>query len=178
MRITPEDLATLNGYCACALFNARLLGRMLRRAQDVRLRLEMARCANDALRHAQMWAETIRALGEKPQALSAGCQSRYEAYAGRPDTLVHALVLTHTFERHFARQLVRHFHRSDVDPLVRSTLRRMVEEEIRPGWTAPWLAGAAGFDADAVRALQERYAAADAAIGDLWGPESEQQQAA
>jgi hypothetical protein len=178
MRITAQELATLNGYCASALFNARLLGRMVRRTQDIRLRLELARRANDALRHAQIWAETIRALGERPQALASGFQERYEAFAGRPDTLVRTLVLTQTFERRLARQLLRHFHRDEIDPIVRSTLRRMLEEEIQPGWMNGWLSADGGLDEDAIRVAQARYASADAAVGDPFAQPIEQQQAA
>jgi|GEM_PF-5263682 len=178
MRITAQELATLNGYCASALFNARLLGRMVRRTQDIRLRLELARRANDALRHAQIWAETIRALGERPRALASGFQERYEPFAGRPDTLVRTLVLTQTFERRLARQLVRHFHREGTDAIVRSTLRRMLEEELQPGWMNGWLNGDAGLDEDAISSAQARYSAADAAVGDPFVESMDQQRAA
>jgi len=179
MTITPQELATLNGYCASALFTARLLGRMGRRAQDLRLRLELARRANDALRHAGIWAETIRALGETPEASSEGVQARYEAHAGRPDTLLQALVMTQAFERRLARQLVSHVHEPGIHPIVRATLRRMIEEEVRPGWTARWLADNAGLGSEAIGEMQQRYAAADRQLSDLFDAwESARQQAA
>jgi bacterioferritin (cytochrome b1) len=178
MKITPQELAILNGYCACALYTARLLGQMLRRAQDLRLRLEMAKQANDALRHAEIWAETIRALGGRPQATSAGFQTRYETHAGRPDNLLQTLVLTQHFERRLARQLVRHFHRSGLQPILRATLRRMVEEELRPEWTTRWLSDASNAEPRSVQQLQAQYAEADAAIGDLFALPEEQQRAA
>lgn len=173
MRITPQELATLNSYCAAALYSARLLGQMLRRAQDLRLRMEMARRANDALRHAEIWAETIRELGGKPRAASPGCQARFEAYTGRPDNLLQALVMTQHFERLLARQLVRHFHRPGADPVLRATLQRMIEEEVRPGWTSRWLSDPTHLDQEAVRQMQARYAEAAASIGDLFAADEE-----
>jgi hypothetical protein len=178
MTTTPQELSLLNAYCTSALYSARLLGQMSRRAQDPRLRLEMAKHANDALRHAEIWAETVRALGCRPQAKSGGCQTRYQAHAGRPDTLLHALVLTQTFERRLARQLIRHFHSSDVHPVVRSSLRRMIEEELRPDWTAAWLAEQFGNDPRRLLELQAQYADANALLPDLFAETQLQQTAA
>jgi hypothetical protein len=178
MTTTPQELSLLNAYCTSALYSARLLGQMSRRAQDPRLRMEMAKRASDALRHAEIWAETVRALGARPQATSGGFQTRYQDFAGRPDTLLHALVLTQAFDRRLARQLIRHFHHSDVHPVVRASLRRMIEEELGPDWTAAWLAEQSAGDPQRLLDLQAQYAAADARLPDLFAEPGLQQNAA
>jgi hypothetical protein len=166
MKIMPHELATLNLYCTSALFSAWRLGQMARRAHDPRLRLDLARRAADALRHAEIWAETIRAVGGRPSATAAAYQTLYSERLGKPDTLLHVLALSEVFERRLARQLLRHFHRSDIDPTVRATLRRMIEEELQPQWATRWLESQAETDTLRVRAIQRQYAEADAVIPD------------
>jgi hypothetical protein len=166
MNDTTFHLASLNLYCTSALHTARLLGQMARRAVDPRLRLELARRAADAHRHAQLWAETIRAIGARPQTSAPALQRLFEERVGRADTVLHVLALTHTCERRLARQWIRHFHRPDTDPTVRATLRRMLEEELRPGWVLPWLEQLGEADRARCEEVRRRYAEADAEIAD------------
>lgn len=163
---TAHEMAALNLYCTSALHSARLLGQMVRRAVDPRLRLELSRRAADAHLHAQLWAETIRALGARPQTSSPAFHTLYQERAGRADTLVHVLALTHTYERRLARQLVRHFHRPDVHPTVRASIRRMLEEELRPGWAAEWLEQLSDIDRARCEEVRRRYAEVDADLPD------------
>lgn len=166
METTAHELATLSVYAVSAQHSARLLGSIGRRASDPRLRLEIARRANDALRHAGLWTDTIRALGGKPQTDATTLQAQYEAECGPVGSVLEVLVLTQVAERRLARQMLRHFHRADVHPIVRAMLRRMIEEELNPGWCTAWLEQAAGTEAELVRALGHRYAEADRAIAD------------
>jgi hypothetical protein len=160
------ELAILNRYCVSTQFTARLLTTFAGSSGDLALRLELARRANDALRQTELWAETIRALGGRPRSDTEPIQARHCEHAGMPHTRAEALALVQVTERRLARQLARHFHRDDVHPIVRATLRRMIEEELQPGWTTPWLARLSEADADAVEEARCRYAAADRAIGD------------
>jgi hypothetical protein len=166
MDSTAYEVAALNLYCTSALQSARLLGQMARRAFDPRLRLELSRRAADAQQHAQLWAETIRTIGARPQTATPAYHARYQEQVGRADTLLHVLALTHTYERRLARQLIRHSHRPGVDPTVRASIRRMLEEELRPGWAVEWLDQLASADRARCEEVRRRYAEADAAMPD------------
>jgi hypothetical protein len=166
MDSTAYEVAALNLYCTSALQSARLLGQMARRAFDPRLRLELSRRAADAHLHAQLWAETIRAVGARPQTSALAYHALYQEQTGRADTLLQVLALTEVYERRLARQLIRHFHRADVSPTARASIRRMLEEELRPGWVAPWLEQLTEADRARADEVRRRYAEADAAIGD------------
>ncbi len=61
--------------------------------------------------HAQLWTETIVAVGGRPRPTSDTYQARYAAAIGAPTSLLEVLALTQVFERGVYRHFVRHLRR-------------------------------------------------------------------
>lgn len=165
MEITRQELETLNFYRASELHGGLILGALVRRARDPQLILDLTRHAAEEVAHAQLWTETILALGGRPWPTRDTYQARYAATVGTPLTILDVLALTQVFERRVYRHFTAHLKRSGTHPAVRATLRRMLDEERgHLTWVKRWLDGQADTRAEAVREVMRRYAAADALV--------------
>ena len=163
MEITPRELGFLNFYRASELHGGLILGQVARRARDSALVLELTRHSAEEVAHAQLWTETILAVGGRVRPVRDTYQSRYARLVGSPTGLVDVLVLTQLFERRVYRHFAEHLRRPGTHPRVRATLARMLEEEkghLR--WVRRWL------DAQdrrlGVDERMRRYADADAHV--------------
>ncbi|HEV8265921.1 MAG TPA: ferritin-like domain-containing protein [Gemmatimonadales bacterium] len=162
MDITRQELDTLNFYRASELHGGLILGALVRRARDPQLILDLTRHAGEEVMHAQLWTETILALGGRPWPIRDTYQARYAAAVGTPLTLLEVLALTQVFERRVYRHFTEHLKRPATHPTVAATLRRMLEEEKgHLTWVKRWLDAQAP---DVVRETMRRYAAADALV--------------
>ncbi|MGH7673302.1 MAG: ferritin-like domain-containing protein [Gemmatimonadales bacterium] len=165
MEITRQELEALNFYRASELHGGLILGALVRRARDAQLMLDLTRHAAEEVGHAQLWTETILAVGGRPWPTRDTYQARYAAVVGTPLTLLDVLALTQVFERRVYRHFTAHLRRASTHPAVAVTLRRMLEEEKgHLTWVKRWLDGQAGTRPDAVRGAMRRYAAADALV--------------
>ena len=165
MEITRQELDTLNFYRASELHGGLILGALVRRARDPQLILDLTRHAAEEVMHAQLWTETILALGGRPWPIRDTYQARYAAAVGTPLTLLEVLALTQVFERRVYRHFTEHLKRPETHPAVATTLRRMLEEEKgHLTWVKLWLDAQAEGRPDVVRDTMRRYAAADALV--------------
>lgn len=165
MEITRHELSILNFYRASELHGGLVLGRLVGRARDPQLMRELTRHSAEEVAHAQLWTETILALGGRPSPTRDSYQARYAARLGRPISLLHVLALTQVFERRVYRHFLDHLRRPATHPRVRSTLRRMIEEERHHlCWVKRWLDEQAERRGEEVEGLLAAYTAADEAV--------------
>jgi hypothetical protein len=165
MDITPRELDFLNFYRASELHGGLILGQIARRARGSELVLDLTRHSAEEVVHAQLWTETIIAVGGQVRPVRETYQARYARFVGTPMALVDILALTQVFERRVYRHFTEHLHRPTTHPRVRATLARMLEEEkghLR--WVKRWLDEQARVRGSAVTDALARYTAADALV--------------
>jgi len=115
--------------------------------------------------HAQLWTETIIAVGGQVRPVRETYQARYARHVGTPMSLVEVLALTQVFERRVYRHFTEHLRRPGTHPYVCATLERMLEEEkghLR--WVKRWLDEQAAERGPMVAETLARYTAADALV--------------
>jgi hypothetical protein len=167
MQITEHELAALNFYRACELHGGLILGQMVYRARDPWLATELIRHSAEEIVHAQLWTETILAVGGTLKPVRTTYQRRYAAAIGRPSSLLHVLIATQVFERRVYRHFLDHLAKPGTHPRVRETLRRMIEEEKHHlSWVREWLDRQETARGGEVAALIRRYGEVDAGIYD------------
>src|SRR5215475_13717577 len=167
MEITDRELTLLNFYRASELHGGLILGRLAEHVRDAELILRLTEHSAEEVMHAQLWTETIIAVGGRPRPTSDTYQSRYAAAIGTPTSLVEVLALTQVFERGVYRHFVRHLRRPGTHPFVQATLRRMLDDERgHLSWVQEWLARQTGARRAAIPSLMRRYTAVDARIHD------------
>jgi hypothetical protein len=140
MQITESELRRLNFYRASELHGGLLLGRLAQRVRDPELMLSLTRHGAEEIGHAQVWTETILAVGGRPKPTRDTYQARYARALGPLVGVFDVLALTQVFERRVARHFVEHARRPDTHPAVRQTLLRLVDEEkSHLSWVRRWL---------------------------------------
>jgi bacterioferritin (cytochrome b1) len=165
MDITPRELDFLNFYRASELHGGLILGQVARRARGSELVLDLTRHSAEEVMHAQLWTETILAVGGRVRPVRETYQARYARFVGTPVALVEVLTLTQVFERRVYRHFTEHLHRPATHPRVRATLVRMLEEEkghLR--WVKRWLDEQERARGSVVADALSRYTAADALV--------------
>lgn len=162
--VSEQELAVLNFYRASELHGGLLLGELGGRCRDAELMLELTRHGAEEVVHAQLWTETILRLGGTPSPTRDSYQRRLCAAAGVPSSLLQVLALTQVFERRVFRHFTEHLRRPGTHPIVRATLRRMLDEEVSHlSWVKRWLHARAAAGCE-VRGTMRRYAEADAVV--------------
>jgi demethoxyubiquinone hydroxylase (CLK1/Coq7/Cat5 family) len=165
MEISDRELTLLNFYRASELQGGLILGRLVEHVRDPELILRLTEHSAEEVMHAQLWTETIVAVGGRPRPTSDTYQARYAAAIGTPTSLLDVLVLTQVFERGVYRHFVRHLRRPGTHHCVQATLRRMLDDERgHLSWVQEWLGRQTGARRTAIPALMRRYTAVDAAI--------------
>ena len=165
MDITPRELDFLNFYRASELHGGLILGQVARRARGSELVLDLTRHSAEEVVHAQLWTETIMAVGGQVRPVRETYQARYARFVGTPTALIDVLALTQVFERRVYRHFTEHLHRPTTHPRVCATLERMLEEEkghLR--WVKRWLDEQARARGGVVAEAMARYTAADALV--------------
>ena len=66
MTTSNSEIALLNFYRASELHGGLILGQMVRRTRDPELILNLTRHSAEEVMHAQLWTETIVAVGGRP----------------------------------------------------------------------------------------------------------------
>ena len=165
MDISPRELALLNFYRASELQGGLVLGRLVEHVRDPELILRLTAHSAEEVLHAQLWTETIVAVGGRPSPTADTYQARYAAAIGVPTSMVEVLTLTQVFERSVYRHFVSHLRRPGTHPSVKATLRRMLDDERgHLSWVKEWLEGQTGARRAAVPALMQRYSEIDTSI--------------
>ena len=165
MEITSRELGFLNFYRASELHGGLILGQLSRRARGSELVLDLTRHSAEEVMHAQLWTETIIAVGGQVRPVRETYQTRYARFVGTPISLVEVLALTQVFERRVYRHFTEHLHRPATHPRVRATLERMLEEEkSHLRWVKRWLDDQARVRGAVVTETMARYTAADVLV--------------
>ena len=162
------EVKRLNFYRASELHGGLILAQVARRTRGGDLTVDLLRHAAEEVDHARLWTEAIVAVGGRVQPVRDTYQTRYARFIGRPVGVLHVLALTQIFERRVYRHFTEHLRRPGTHPLVRATLRRMLEEEKgHLTWVKRWLDAqrATGRGAE-VDAVMRRYAEVDARVYD------------
>ena len=129
MTITNSEISLLNFYRASELHGGLILGQMVRRTRDPDLILNLTKHSAEEVMHAQLWTETIIAVGGKPAPVRDTYQTRYVEAVGTPLTMLEVLALTQVFERRVYRHFMLHLRVPGLHPIVAQTLQLMIEEE-------------------------------------------------
>ena len=172
MTITNSAISLLNFYRASELHGGLILGQMVRRTRDPELILNLTKHSAEEVMHAQLWTETIIAVGGKPAPVRDTYQTRYVEAVGTPLTMLEVLALTQVFERRVYRHFMLHLRVPGLHPGVAQTLQRMIEEERgHLSWVKHWLDDQAREKGQLVRDVIRRYALADQQIYDTLSSE-------
>jgi bacterioferritin (cytochrome b1) len=165
MTAPTSDIALLNFYRASELHGGLILGQMVRRTRDSELILNLTRHSAEEVMHAQLWTETILAIGGRPAPVRETYQTRYAEEVGTPLTMLEILALTQVFERRVYRHFMSHLRQPDLHPVVAATLRRMLDEERgHLTWVKHWLDKQSATRPTEVAEVMRRYADADERI--------------
>jgi len=165
MTPSKNEIDLLNFYRASELHGGLILGQMVRRTRDPELILNLTRHSAEEVMHAQLWTETIVAVGGKPAPVRDTYQSRYAEEVGTPISMLEILALTQVFERRVYRHFTLHLRRPDVHPTVAATLRRMLDEERgHLTWVKHWLDRQAVTRPTEVREVMRRYSEVDEGV--------------
>lgn len=165
MEISDRELTVLNFYRASELQGGLILGRLVEHVRDAELIVRLTEHSAEEVMHAQLWTETIVAVGGRPRPTSDTYQARYATAIGTPTSLLEVLALTQVFERGVYRHFVAHLRRPGTHHCVQATLRRMLDDERgHLSWVQEWLARQTGSRRAAIPTLLRRYGAVDAAI--------------
>ena len=162
MMPSRNEIDLLNFYRASELHGGLILGQMVRRTRDPELILRLTQHSAEEVMHAQLWTETIVAIGGKPAPVRDTYQTRYAEEVGTPISMLEILALTQVFERRVYRHFTLHLRRPDVHPTVAATLRRMLDEERgHLTWVKHWLDKQAATRPSEVREVMRRYSEVD-----------------
>ena len=165
LEITERELTLLNFYRASELEGGLVLGRLVQHVRDAELILRLTAHSAEEVLHAQLWTETIVAVGGRPRPTTDTYQSRYAARIGAPTSLLEVLALTQVFERGVYRHFLTHLRHPGTHRYVQATLRRMLADERgHLSWVKEWLDRQTGARRAAVPLLMRRYSAVDAEI--------------
>ena len=167
MEITARELTLLNFYRVSELHGGLVLGQLVRRVRDAELIVELTRHSAEEVVHAQLWTETIVAVGGTPRPVRDTYQTYYAKAIGAPASVLQVLALTQIFERRVYRHFLDHARIAGTHPAVRATLERMCEEEKHHlSWVKRWLDRESERNPERVARVMEQYAAVDQAIYD------------
>ena len=162
--MTPSnhEIALLNCYRASELHGGLILGQMVRRTRDPELILNLTTHSAEEVMHAQLWTETIIAIGGRPAPVRETYQTRYAEEIGTPISMLEILALTQVFERRVYRHFTIHLRQPGVHPVVGATLRRMLDEERgHLTWVKHWLDAQSAKRPAEVREVMRRYTEVD-----------------
>jgi tRNA isopentenyl-2-thiomethyl-A-37 hydroxylase MiaE len=165
VEITERELDTLNFYRASELHGGLILGHLVSRARDQQLIHNLTRHSAESLLHAQIWSETILAVGGRLRPVQRTYQRRFSELAGHPASLLHFLAATQVFERRVYRHFLEHLRRPGTHRRVQTALYRMIEEERHHlTWVKEWLDRRARERNVNIEPIVERYTAADSVL--------------
>lgn len=165
MQITSLELKRLNFYRASELHGGLVLGQLVRRVRDPELILNLTRHSAEEVGHAQLWTETILAVGGEPAPVRTTYQARLAAVVGAPSSVFQVLALTQVFERRVYRHFLQHAAMPGTHPVVRRSFEQMIaDEKGHLSWVADWLQNEGERRKINVREILERFAIADARV--------------
>jgi bacterioferritin (cytochrome b1) len=154
----------LSYYREAELRGANLLQRLLRKADDPLLQINLTRHLADEAHHAWLWTELIEQLGGEPAVIHLGYQRRLRSQVGIPSTVIDLLALTHVVEERVQQRYREHAERPGEDSRTVAVLRTIIaDEEWHLAWVKDWLAAhEQEHEGEPLSALLDRYRALEA----------------
>ncbi|MFZ0564520.1 MAG: ferritin-like domain-containing protein [Terriglobales bacterium] len=145
-------------YRNSELHGALLMGRLARSVTSPEVLVGATRhCATEA-HHAALLTEVIAKLGGAIDPLTETIQMHYSQDGGIPKDVIELLVLSEILEERVLTSYREHLRRSDVEPSVRKTLQRIIQDEEahsgENGWAEQLIAG---MPAEQVAATQQKW---------------------
>jgi nucleoside-diphosphate-sugar epimerase len=178
--IDPNLHWLLSYYRSSEIAGSLFFGKLVRTLRPGRVQIDMTKHFADEAQHAWLWTSCIHELGAQPLKLTDAYQDRYVGVAGVPANLMEVLSVTQVFERRVIGEYSRQLRVPNLEPAVAHTLERIMQDE---KWHLEWVRDAlktmeAEYGAEAVRAAEQRFSAADVEVYRETSREHEQRLAA
>lgn len=145
--IDEDDLWILSFYRTSEISGALFFGRLAKTLKPGPIQRDMTKHFSDESLHAWYWTECIEKLGSHPLKLDQSYQDQYIAAAGLPANIMEVLAITQVFEKRVIGQYSLHSAVPRLDPEIKATLRRIMEDE---KWHIEWIR-------DALKAMEPEY---------------------
>jgi bacterioferritin (cytochrome b1) len=164
--LDENTLWLLSYYRTSEISGSLFFGRLARTVRDGRMQHDLSKHYADEAQHAWYWTNCITKLDARPLPLDTAYQDRYLDAAGMPANLMEILALTQVFERRVIRQYALHSRAPELQPAIRETLDRIMQDE---KWHIQWVRDALSrmaqeYGPEAVDGALKRYLEADADV--------------
>jgi bacterioferritin (cytochrome b1) len=174
--LTENELWILSFYRASEISGALFFGRLARSMRPGPIQHDLTKHFADESAHAWYWTDCIDRLGGQPLKLRESYQDAYLEAAGMPVNMMEVLAITQVFEQRVINQYSIHSQLSDLDPVVKETLERIMLDE---KWHIQWIRDAlldmeAKFGHETVEATVKRFRNADKEVYTLTMKEHEE----
>lgn len=166
MNLSENERWLLSFYRTSEISGSLFFGRLARTLPPGPVQMDMTRHFADEAQHARYWTDCLDRLGATPLRLPNSYQDQYINAAGMPVNLMEVLALTQVFERRVIRQYVKHLTAQGLNPVIKETLTRIIDEE---KWHIEWISGALvelepKFGRARIEQTLARFTAADLAV--------------
>jgi len=166
MNLSENERWLLSFYRMSEISGSLFFGRLARTLPTGPVQMDMTRHFADEAQHARYWTDCLETLGSSPLRLPNSYQDQYINAAGMPVNLMEVLALTQVFERRVVRQYVKHMQAPDLNPVIKETLVKIIEEE---KWHLEWIGQALvelepKFGQARIQQALDRFTAADVAV--------------
>lgn len=163
---TQNQQWILSFYRTSEISGALFFGRLSQTMRPGPIQHDMTKHFADEATHAWYWTDCLARLGLEPLKLGSAYQDQYIAAAGMPVNLMEVLALTQVFEKRVIRQYAIHSQLPGLDPTIRETLTRIMDDE---KWHIEWIhealkAMAPEYGQDVIDATLKRFGEADVQV--------------
>lgn len=161
--LTENELWLLSFYRHSEIQGALFFARLAQLLPTGAVQCDITRHFADESQHARYWTDCITQLGNTPLKLSNAYQDKYFKAAGIPASLMEVLAITQVFEVRAIRQYGLHLKAPQLQPLVRETLTKIMEDE---KWHLSWVQAALKdmeqkYGSEMINAAIKKYRQAD-----------------
>lgn len=161
--ISENELWILSFYRISEISGSLFFGRLAKSLKAGPIQHDMTRHYADEAMHAWYWTDCLAKLGAEPLELGTAYQDQYLAAADMPANIMEILAITQVFERRVINQYAVHSRAQDIDPLIKETIERIVEDE---KWHIRWIRDALKdmeptYGKDTIDTTIERFLEAD-----------------
>ncbi len=176
MSLDENHLFLLSYYRTSEISGALFFGRLAKMMRPGPVQMDMTKHFADEAAHAHYWTDAIRRLGHEPLKLRDSYQDQYHEAIGLPANLMEVLAITQVFEKRVINAYARHERIPDLDPVVKSTIARIMDDE---KWHIAWIKEALQrmepeYGKDEIERTVRRYWEADKAVYEKTMQEHEQ----
>lgn len=163
LKLTHHEHWLLSFYRISEISGALFFGRLARTLRPGRIQSDLTKHFSDEAQHAYYWTRAMNELGVNPLKLRTAYQDQYLEAAGMPVNMLEILSLTLVFERRVIGQYGLHKQVPTINPVVRSTIERIMQDE---KWHIQWVSQAIRdmrpeFGGDHIDKVMQKYLQAD-----------------